>query len=95
MDMHVNSYTNGDPVLARRRGDLSQLRRLQGAGRWTGHARQQRPRRCCSRSFRLQQELNVPVGVMVGAVAARPGIIIDELVAATPRVRTGEGVQDL
>lgn len=77
MDMHVNSYTNGDPVLARAAAATYPKLRLLHKGRkgWELATPDNNGRFSAllfAFGFRLQQELNVPVGVMVGAVGGTP-----------------------
>lgn len=77
MDMHVNSYTNGDPVLARAAAATYPKLRLLHRGRkgWELATPDNNGRFSAllfAFGFRLQQELNVPVGVMVGAVGGTP-----------------------
>jgi sialate O-acetylesterase len=77
MDMHVNSYTNGDPVLAEAAAKSYPKLRLLHKGRkgWeesTPANNAQFSALLFSFGFRLQKELGVPVGIMVGAVGGTP-----------------------
>lgn len=77
MDMHVTSYTNGDPVLATAAGVTYPKLRLLHKGRkgWeeaTPANNAQFSALLFAFGFRLQQELNIPVGIMVGAVGGTP-----------------------
>ena len=77
MDMHVNSYTNGDPVLAAAAAATHPKLRLLHKGRkgWelaTPANNAQFSALLFAFGFRLQKELDVPVGIMVGAVGGTP-----------------------
>jgi len=77
MDMHVNSYTNGDPVLAAAAAATYTKLRLLHKGRkgWeeaTPANNAQFSALLFAFGFRLQKELDVPVGLMVGAVGGTP-----------------------
>ncbi len=77
MDMHVNSYTNNDPVLAQAAATSYPKLRLLHKGRkgWeeaTPANNAQFSALLFAFGFRLQQELGVPVGIMVGAVGGTP-----------------------
>jgi len=77
MDMHGDRYTNGDPVLAKAIAATYPKLRLLHKGRagWelaTPTNNIQFSALLFSFGFRLQQELGVPVGIMVGAVGGTP-----------------------
>ena len=77
MDMHVNSYTNGDPVLAKAAAMTYPKLRLLHKGRkgWeeaTPANNAQFSALLFAFGVPLQRELNVPVGIMVGAVGGTP-----------------------
>jgi len=78
MDMVVNSYTAGDPVLAEAAKQtyphLRLLRKDAGAT-WELSTPETNPKFSAllfSFGFALQKEINVPVGLMVGAVGGTP-----------------------
>jgi len=77
MYMHGSSYTNNDPVLAKAIAETYPKLRLldRGSAGWelaTPTNNIQFSALLFSFGFRLQQELGVPVGIMVGAVGGTP-----------------------
>ncbi len=77
MDMLAKSYTAGDPVLAKAVAETYPKLRLLSKGRkgWEEATPENNPNFSAllfSFGFRLQQELKIPVGIMVGAVGGTP-----------------------
>ncbi len=77
MDMNVNSYIKGDEALEKAVGaaPYAQLRLVRGRGSWQ-EANEANVKNFSALLFsfgvRLQKELDVPVGLMVGAVGGTP-----------------------